>query len=231
VNEVVARFRRACQRGLCTLGLRAKGVELSPAVLERETCPLQLVQRALTRDNAIVVQFRQHAQRSCGLPDLADVCCRQQQPQVPALTQFVDVDEPVAQFGPAGRFLAFQIVHALRVSRELRRDLRAVGDDLSQFLGLELPVDLEFAKVAEQGAFLRCERVRFLLQGLKTFGRAPGEGFRACAVGRLREKPGCESREDNGRETSAQNRARRRPEEACHRGLLDKGIGTPGRNQ
>src|SRR5262249_55972274 len=113
-----------------TLRLRAKTLQSPPAVLERLPCQFQLVQRALARDDTIVVEFGEDAQSARGVSDLTEVSRRQQHPEVPALSHLVDVDEAVAGRRAPPGFLAFQTVASLRVGGELGDDLRALGRDL-----------------------------------------------------------------------------------------------------
>ena len=177
------------QRRLGALGFQAKAVELPPPFFERHARRPQLVERALTRrrrDRGRAWRARASVLRR--LADLPHVGRREQQPQIAALAELVDVDEPRSQFGPAGRFLALELARSLFVRRQLRRDLRPVGRDLPQFLGFDLPIDLQLAQVAEQRPLLRGERVRFALQRLQTLGRAPRQRLGARAVRRLREQ-------------------------------------------
>jgi hypothetical protein len=73
---------------------------------------------------------------------------------------------------------------------------------LAQFLRFELPIDFQLSKVAEQRAFLGCERVRFLLKCLQTVDRAVGQRLGARSVRGLREKRRRQGYKHDGREAA-----------------------------
>ena len=94
-DECAARLRRRARAAACARSASASSVLEPPAALfEGRARPLQLVERALTCDDAIGVELRERAQDARRLPDLPDVGGGQQQPQVAALAELVDVDEP-----------------------------------------------------------------------------------------------------------------------------------------
>ena len=51
--------------------------------------------------------------------------------------------------------------------------MRDVGVDALQFFGFDLPLDLELAQIAQQGALVGGEPIGFALQRLQPLGRAP----------------------------------------------------------
>jgi len=155
------------------------------ALFEGGTRPLQFSERALPSDDSIAVHLCQDAQNARRLAHLPEIRSGKEEPQVAALSQLVDVDQPGAQLGAARRFLLLEVLHPLAVPRQLGGDLCAVGHDLAHFLGLDLALDLKLPKVAEQRALLSGQPVGFLLECLQPFGRALGEGLRARAVCRL----------------------------------------------
>ena len=179
LRDSAARPSAACARSALTRSV----LESPAALLERGARPLQLGQRALTCDDAIARRASPARSDVRGrLPDLTDVRRRQEQPQVAALAELVDVDEPAAQFGPARGFLRSSSCIRCVFADSSRGDLCRVGRDLTQFFRLELPIDFERTKVAEQRPFLR-RRARQLPAEVPADGRWRAGPTPRCALG------------------------------------------------
>ncbi len=125
-----------------------------------------------------------------GLTDTADFGGGQKQPQVPALAEFVQLGEARAQSWKVGLLLRLEPRQFLVECGEFGGGAFFVAPGLPEFLVLDLPLELEPTQVAEQGARLRREAIRFLVERLQTLARRPRQRLGAGAVVLLRAARG-----------------------------------------
>ena len=174
-DEVGARLRGALRGGLRLFGGGAKRGEFRAAGLERLAFLLELGEGCGVRRDAIAIELGERGDGAGGLAEAAQVGGGEQEPEVARLAELVDLDQPLLQLGELGPRRGLKRVHARRGPVELGLDLRGVGVESLELLGLELALDLEPAEVAEQRALLGREAVGFALQRLEAFAGAPRE--------------------------------------------------------
>ncbi len=121
-----------------------------------------------------------------GLTDTADFGGGEKQPQVTALTEFVQLDEARTKSWKVRLLLRLEPQEFLVECGEFGGGARLVGSGLPEFLVLDLPLDLEPTQVAEQGARLRREAIRFLVERLQALAGRPRQRLGAGAVVLLR---------------------------------------------
>ena len=173
---------------LRALGVGAQLLELPCARLELRARRLQLGERALMLGDALAIEVGERGDRARGLGDAPQIRGREQQPQIAALSELVDLDEARAEAGPLGEVPLFELPRAVGGVGKIGGRLLRLGIDPAELLGFHLPLDLELPQIAEQRLLLRRELVGFALQRLEALGRPPRERLGARAVGLLREK-------------------------------------------
>ena len=120
------------------------------------------------------------------LRDLPRLAGGHQQPQIPALTELVEIDETRFDQRPFGHVLGFETLDFAVKRREVGGRRRDVRLDALQLFGLDLPIDFELAEVAQERACLRRQAVSFLLQCAQAIGRTARHRLGVFATRRLR---------------------------------------------
>lgn len=138
---------------------------------------------------------RDHAR---GLPHAPHVSGREQQAQISSTPEFVQADEACAQFGAFGELFLLEPA-TLPVERVelLRRGVHpCVGP--SQFLRLDLPLELELLQVAKERSFLCREAISLAVERLQPIGGATRQRLGLRAIGLLRAERAAEQRDKSG---------------------------------
>ena len=174
-DEVAARLRRAIGRGLRALHVAAQRLELAMARVELRARFLHLVERVLMLGDAPAVELRQRRNGARRLTHRAQIGGREQQAQVAALSQFVDLNQPRAKARTLGQVALLELAHAVAGAREFGGDALQQRVDLLVLLRFDLPLDFELAQIADERLLLGREQIRFALQRLQPLGRAARE--------------------------------------------------------
>ena len=164
-DEVAARLRGALRRRPARFRAAARERrELRAPRLERRARRLR-ARRACAAcvGDAIAIELGERGDRARRLAEAPQVGRREQQAQIARLAELVDLDEPRRSSGAAARADACSVVHPRRWSASSSVcTCAASASTLLELLGLDLPLDLELAQVAEQRALLatRGDRLR-----------------------------------------------------------------------
>ena len=111
---------------------------------------------ALMRGDPLAIAPGDRGHHARRLAELPHVGRRQQQPEIAALSQLVELDEPRLQLGRARACSCCLEPRDFRVERPSSAATRVgVGFGLPQLLVLDLPLELEPAQVAEQRPLFR----------------------------------------------------------------------------
>ena len=169
-----ASARRASVRSVC---------EAAIALVERRARRRELLERPLMRCDAVAIELRQRGSRARRLAEAAHVGGGEQQPRVSRLSELVHFDEPGFEIRTRrDRLRPAASSSCLGDGRQLALDLCGVGVELPKLFDLDLPLELQFAQIAEQRPFLRGELIGFPVQRLHALARPRGERLGAGAV-------------------------------------------------
>jgi hypothetical protein len=181
-NERFVLLQRAGRGFACALRRRAQGRQLRTPFLERDPRILQVVDAPLVRRDPIPVAPGDGRHHAGGLTDTSGIGGGEKETQVSALPELVELDEPRTKSWKVRLFLSFE-PHEFLIERvQFGGGPFFVVFGLPELLILDLPFDLEPPQVTDQGARLRREAIRFLVERLQALARGPGQGLGAGAV-------------------------------------------------